>query len=111
MGDFVAKNPEFGELAKSVAMQVAASPNVEYVSTDAVPAEKIEYERKMEMGAEDLMSKPEEIRAKIVDGRINKILKSKSLVDQPFIRDPSMTVNDLVVSKIATLGENIKIGR
>jgi elongation factor Ts len=109
--DFVAKRPEFAELAKSVAMQIAASPTVEFVSVDDIPADVRERERDLEMQSEDLAGKPDEIKAKMVDGRLNKILKTKCLMEQPFIKDPSQTMEQLLKATISTLGENIKVAR
>mmetsp|Transcript_5617 Transcript_5617/g.14347 ORF Transcript_5617/g.14347 Transcript_5617/m.14347 type:complete len:235 (-) Transcript_5617:178-882(-) len=109
--DFVAKRPEFLELAKNVAMQIAASPTVEFVSADDIPEEFKEKERQLEMMSEDLASKPEDIKAKMVEGRLTKLLKAKCLLEQPYIKDPSLSVQDLVKTSISTLGENIKVAR
>jgi len=109
--DFVAKRPEFSDLAKMVAMQLAASPTVEFVSEADIPDDVKEAERKIEMGSEDLDGKPEEIKQKMVEGRINKIMKTKCLLNQPYIKDPSQTMEDVLKSTIATLGENINIAR
>ena len=73
--DFVARNEAFKELVKNVAMQIAACPQVEYVSVDDIPTEFVESEKSIEMGREDLSNKPENIREKIVKGRIEKRLK------------------------------------
>merc|ERR1712078_754105 len=73
--DFVAKRPEFQELSKAVAMQIAASPTVEVVSEADISADLIEREKKIESQAEDLQGKPENIVEKIVEGRVGKILK------------------------------------
>jgi len=109
--DFVAKRSEFSELAKMVAMQIAASPTVEFVSMEDISDEVKEKERALEMGSEDLKGKPEEIKAKMVDGRVGKLLKSKCLLEQPYIKDPNQSVEDLVKGTISILGENIKIAR
>lgn len=109
--DFVARREEFQELVRNIAMQIAACPNVEYVSADDVPSDTIEKEREIEMGREDLENKPENIRAKIVDGRIEKRRKELSLLDQAYIRDTNITVEELVKQSIAQLGENIQIRR
>jgi elongation factor Ts len=109
--DFVAKRPEFSSLARSVAMQIAASPTVEFVSVEDIPADVREKERVLEMQSEDLAGKNEEIKAKMVDGRLGKILKTKCLMEQPYIKDPSQTMEQVVKSTIATLGENIKVAR
>ena len=109
--DFVAKGDKFAELAKAVAMQLAASPTVEFVRADEIDDEVKERERQAEMQSEDLAGKPDNIKEKMVEGRLGKILKTKVLMDQPYIRDPSMTVDELVKGYISTIGENIQIAR
>jgi elongation factor Ts len=109
--DFVARRPEFQQLTKNIAMQIAASPTVKYVSVNDIPPEVVEREKSIEAGKEDLANKPEAIRAKIVEGRIEKILKTQSLLDQPFIRDNTQTVEELIKQTISQLGENIKVAR
>ncbi len=109
--DFVARGDEFRQLTRDIAMQIAACPNVEYVSVDEVPAELKEREKSIEMGREDLANKPEAIREKIVLGRIEKLLKERALLEQPFIKDPNITVDELIRQKMLTIGENIKIRR
>lgn len=109
--DFVARRPEFQQLAKNLAMQIAASPTVNYVSVNDIPPEVVEKEKSIEAGKDDLSSKPEQIKAKIIEGRIEKILKTQSLLDQPFIRDNNQTVDELIKQTIAQLGENIKVAR
>ncbi|MEM1170728.1 MAG: translation elongation factor Ts [Cyanobacteria bacterium P01_H01_bin.35] len=109
--DFVARNEAFKELAKNVAMQIAACPQVEYVSVDDIPTEFVESEKSIEMGREDLSSKPENIREKIVQGRIEKRLKELSLMDQPFIRDQNKTVEELIKETSAQLGEKVQVRR
>lgn len=109
--DFVARNEAFKELAKNIAMQIAAYSNVEYVRVSDIPAEIVEKEKSIEMGREDMANKPENIREKIVAGRIEKRLKEMTLLDQPYIRDQSITVEEMVKQNIAQLGENIQIRR
>merc|ERR1719379_2202954 len=109
--DFVAKNPVLQELAKAIAMQIAASPTVEVVSEADISPDFIEREKKIESQAEDLAGKPEQIVEKIVSGRVAKILKTKLLLEQPYIRDPNMKVDELVKSYVSKLGENIKMAR
>ena len=109
--DFVARNQAFVELVRNVAMQVAACPNVEYVKVSDIPAGIAEKEKAVEMGKDDLAGKPENIKEKIVQGRIEKRLKEMSLMDQPYIKDQSMSVEELVKQAIAQLGENIQIRR
>ncbi|MGV2831121.1 translation elongation factor Ts [Myxosarcina sp. GI1(2024)] len=109
--DFVARREEFQQLVKNVAMQIAACPNVEYVRVDDIPEEIVTREKEIEKGREDLAGKPEEIKEKIVSGRIGKRLNELSLLPQPYIRDQSITVEELVKQSIALLGENIQIRR
>ena len=109
--DFVAKRPEFQELAKAIAMQIAANPDVEFVSELDVPQTWVAEETRIEGGAEDLQGKPQEIVDKIVAGRVQKRVKAKILLEQPYIRDPNINVNELVKSYIAKIGENIKVAR
>ncbi len=109
--DFVARREEFKTLAQDVAMQIAASPNVQYVKVEDIPADFAESEKAIEMGRDDLGNKPDNIKEKIVQGRIDKRLKELSLVDQPFIKDQNITVAELVKQAVAKLGENIQIRR
>ena len=92
-------------------MQIAACPNVEYVNAEDIPQEMLQKEKEIEMGREDLAKKPDNIKEKIVQGRIDKRLKELSLLDQPYIKDQSITVEELVKQTIAQLGENIQVRR
>jgi len=109
--DFVARGDIFQALLKDVSMQVAACPNVEYVSIDEIPADVVEKEKQIEMGRDDLSGKPEQIKEKIVEGRIAKRLNELVLLSQPYIKDSSLTVEDLVKQAAAKIGENIKVRR
>lgn len=109
--DFVSRGDIFKELVDDLAMQVAAYPQVQYLVPEDVPEEIINKEREIEMQKEDLFSKPEQIRSKIVDGRINKRLEELALLEQPYIKNDKMVVKDLVKQTIATIGENIKVKR
>lgn len=109
--DFVARSAAFGSLTKDIAMQIAASPLVKYVSMDKIPESLIEKEKEIELGKEDLVNKPLEIKEKIVAGRVEKLLKTQILLEQPFIRDPNVTIDELIKKSIALLGENIRVGR
>lgn len=102
---------EFQSLARNIAMQVAACPNVEYVNVSEVPAEVAQKEKDIEMGRDDLGNKPENIKEKIVQGRIEKRLKEMALMDQPYIRDQSISVEDLVKQVKAQVGEDIEVRR
>jgi len=109
--DFVARGDIFQSLLKDVSMQVAACPNVEYVSLDEIPKEIVEKEKQIEMGRDDLSGKPEQIKEKIVEGRIGKRLNELVLLSQPYIKDSSLTVEELVKQAAAKIGENIKVRR
>ncbi|MEY2911634.1 MAG: Elongation factor Ts [Cyanobacteriota bacterium] len=109
--DSAVANEEFQGLAKNAAMQVAACPNVEYVSVDKIPAEIVQKEKDIEMGKDDLANKPENIREKIVQGRIEKRLKEMTLLDQPYIRDQSILVEDLVKQVKSKIGEKVQVSR
>ena len=109
--DFVARGDIFQSLLKDISMQVAACPNVEYVSIDEIPKDVVEKEKQIEMGRDDLSGKPEQIKEKIVKGRIAKRLNELVLLAQPYIKDSSLTVEDLVKQAAAKIGENIKVRR
>ncbi|MDJ1178999.1 translation elongation factor Ts [Roseofilum sp. BLCC_M91] len=109
--DFVARGEAFQTLVRDIAMQIAAYPNVEYVSIEDIPAEIVEKEKSIEMGREDLAKKPDNIKEKIVAGRIEKRLKELTLLDQSYIKDQTKTVGELVTETIASLGENIQVRR
>jgi elongation factor Ts len=109
--DFVARRPEFQQLAKNIAMQIAACPSVKYISLQDIPAEEVEKEKAMEANKDDLKDKPEKIKEKIVEGRIDKILKTQSLLDQAFIRDNNKSIDELIKESMSQIGENIKIAR
>jgi elongation factor Ts len=109
--DFVARNEAFKQLVRDVAMQVAACPNVEYIKVSDIPTEIAEKEKAIEMGRDDLAGKPDNIKEKIVQGRIDKRLKEMCLLDQPFIKDQNITVEELVKQSVSQLGENIQVRR
>lgn len=109
--DFVARRIEFQNLAKNLAMQIAASPNIVYISLADIPTEKWEEETKIENQREDLQNKSENIKNSIVKGRVEKILLSSTLLNQTFLRDPQITIEEYIKSHIALLGENIQIAR
>jgi elongation factor Ts len=109
--DFVARRDEFQALVRNIAMQIAACPNVEYVKVEDIPAEIVSKEKEIEMGRDDLGNKPDNIKEKIVQGRIEKRLKEMTLMDQAYIRDQNISVEELVKQAIAQLGENIQVRR
>ena len=109
--DFVARGEIFQELIRNVAMQIAACPSVDFVKVDDIPAEVAEREKQIEMGRDDLAGKKEEMKEKIVAGRIGKRLKEMALMDQAYIKDSAMTVDELVKQVSGKVGENIQVRR
>ena len=109
--DFVARGDLFQGLLRDLSMQVAACPSVEYVSVDEIPDTIASKEKEIEMGRDDLSGKPDQIKAKIVEGRIGKRLKEMALLEQPFIKDSSINVEELVKQVAGKVGENIKVRR
>jgi elongation factor Ts len=109
--DFVARGEVFQELLRNVAMQIAACPNVEFVNTEDIPQATVDREKAIEMGRDDLAGKPEKMKEKIVEGRIGKRLKELALMEQPFIKDSSITLAELVKQVAGKIGENIQVRR
>ncbi|MBE9222374.1 translation elongation factor Ts [Cyanobacterium stanieri LEGE 03274] len=109
--DFVARREDFQTLAKNIAMQIAACPNVEYIKVADIPQEIVDEEKAIEMGRDDLGNKPDNIKEKIVEGRIQKRLGEMCLLSQPYVRDQSITVEELITQQVATIGENIQVRR
>lgn len=108
--DFVAKNEEFKQFVRDMAMQVAAS-NPKYVSKEDVPTDEVEREREVLTQQVINEGKPEHVANKIVEGRLEKFYEEICLLEQPFIKEPSIKVQDLLNEKISKIGENIKIRR
>lgn len=94
----------FKQLLKDLAMQIASAAPDFVTRADIDPA-VIEEETRVEMGKEDLANKPEEIRRKIVDGRVSKILGQRCLIEQPFVKDPSQSVDDVIKTRATQLGD------
>jgi elongation factor Ts len=108
--DFVARNEEFQAFAREVAMQIAAS-NPRYISKDQIPEAELEREKEV-MKAQVLESgKPAEIAQKMVEGKIKKYYEEVCLLNQTYIRDAKLKIDDLLQALIAKIGENIKIRR
>jgi len=108
--DFVAKTEDFKGFVRDVAMQIAAA-RPEYISKEDVPAEALEKERSILRAQALNEGKPEKIVDKMVIGRIQKYYKDVCLLEQPFIKDPDLTVQKMLTEKIAKIGENISIRR
>jgi elongation factor Ts len=108
--DFVARNGEFQAFAKEVAMQIAAG-NPRYVSREFIPEEELSKEKEI-MKAQVIESgKPANIADKIAEGKIEKFYEEVCLLDQVYIRDSKLKINDLLQALIAKIGENIKVRR
>ena len=108
--DFVAKTDDFKSFVRDIAMHIAAA-NPQYLSRDDVPQAVVDKEREILRVQTLNEGKPEKIADKIVDGRISKFFKEVCLLEQAFVRDPDMTVQDVVMENIAKFGENINIRR
>ena len=107
--DFVARTDEFQKLVKDLAVQVAGMAPL-YVDAESVPAEVLETKKAELLKDESVQKKPEAIRPQIVEGQLKKWYSQVCLYDQPF-RDEERSVRDLVIEKISTIGENIRVRR
>lgn len=107
----IAQHEEFPSLVRNLAMQVAACREVEYVQVSDIPPEIVQSEKAIEMGRDDLGNKPDNIKEKIVQGRIDKRLKELTLLDQAYIRDQSVTVEELLKQMVTQLGGTVQIRR
>jgi elongation factor Ts len=112
--DFVARTEEFQALVKDIAMHIAAA-EPRYVTREEVPADILDKEREITRAqiANDPKNanKPEAVVEKIVEGRLNKFYEEAVLLDQPFVKDPAKTINELLTEKIAKTGERITVRR
>ena len=108
--DFVAATEEFQELVRDISMQIAAS-NPTYVRREDVRQEEIEREKEIYHNQAQAAGKPEKIMERIVEGKLNKYYSEVCLYEQPFIKDPELTVEELIKAKIAVLKENIAVKR
>jgi elongation factor Ts len=109
--DFVARRIEFQNLAKNLAMQVAATPSVNYIYLTEIPKEVWDSEFRIESQREDLKNKLPQIKEGIIKARIEKTLLSFTLLGQSCIRDPQITVEEYIKNHVSLLGENIQISR
>ncbi|NIR44120.1 MAG: translation elongation factor Ts [Gemmatimonadetes bacterium] len=108
--DFVARTDDFQELARDLAMQIAASDPLA-VSKDDVPAELVAKEREIYLDQAKEEGKPANIAEKIVEGRLRKFFEERTLLDQKYIKDPEKSVSDRIAETQAKLGEKIVVGR
>ena len=108
--DFVAKNDDFKEFAKNIAMHIAATNPVGIASND-VPEEVINKEKEIYRAQAIELGKPENVIDKIVEGKLNKFYKDNCLLNQVYVRNPDINISDLLNDLIAKMGENITIKR
>lgn len=108
--DFVAKNDDFKEFAKNIAMHITAT-NPVGIRQEDVPKETIDKEKEIYRAQVLEMGKPEKIVDKIVDGKLKKYFKDNCLMNQAYVRDPNITIEDLLNEMVAKIGENITIKR
>lgn len=108
--DFVARNCEFQDLVKELAMQIAAA-KPKWIASSDVPEDIVAKEKEIIKAQLGDMKKPPEIMEKIVQGKLGKFFEEVCLLDQPYIRDDKVKVRDLVSQLVAKIGENIKVGR
>lgn len=108
--DFVAKTEDFQSLVKDIAMHIAAA-SPQYVRMEDVPQDVLEKEKAIYRTQALLSGKPEKVADKIVEGRIDKFFKETCLLEQTYVKNPDITINELLTAAIAKLGENISIRR
>ncbi|MEW6188706.1 MAG: translation elongation factor Ts [Actinomycetota bacterium] len=106
--DFVAKNEEFRKFAHDIAMHIAAT-NPSYISRDQVPSKLIKKEK--EIYHAQIKDKPDKVIDRIVQGKLEKFFESTCLLEQPFIKNPDITIEDLLADLVTKIGENIVIRR
>ncbi len=106
--DFVARNPEFSELANDIAMQIAAM-NPEFISPELIPTELVEKQREIFLAEMAQENKPDDIKAKIIEGKLQKWYMEVCLTKQSFFKDEDRSIEDLLNEKIAKIGEKIVI--
>jgi elongation factor Ts len=99
-----ANQESFKQLIKDISMQIASAAP-EFVDRNGIDPAVIAEETRVEMGKEDLASKPEDIRRKIVEGRVSKLMGQRCLIEQPFVKDPSQSVDDVIKARAAELGD------
>jgi elongation factor Ts len=108
--DFVARTDVFKELVHDLAMHIAAA-DPRYLRREDVPAEVLDKEKEIARARALAEGKPEKVLEKIVEGRLAKFFEEACLIDQPFVKEATLTIEQLVKTKIAKLGENIGIAR
>lgn len=110
--DFVARNPEFQTLLKDLAIQIAgSSPAPRYIRKEEVPADVIAHELEIYKAQAMESKKPEAVIEKIAEGKVNKFIQSICLLEQPYVKDPEVTIGDMIAQTILKVGENIQVRR
>jgi len=109
--DFVARTDDFQELLKDIAMHIAASPETRYIRREDVTPEDIEREKDIYRAQTAALGKPANVVEKIVEGKMSKFYEEVCLLEQPFIKEQSVSIKDLIASRVAKLGENITVKR
>jgi elongation factor Ts len=108
--DFVARTDDFQSLVKEIAMHIAAA-SPQYVRREDVPADPLDREREVYRGQMECQNKPAAVIDKIIEGKLNSFYEQVCLLEQPSVRDPKVTIGQMVQTAIAKLGENIAIPR
>jgi elongation factor Ts len=108
--DFVARTPEFQGLVKEIAMQIAAT-QPRFVSREEITAEVLVQEREVYRAQAQGSGKPPQVVEKIIEGKMDKFYAEACLYEQPFVRDPNLTVQEVISSMVARVGENIRVRR
>jgi elongation factor Ts len=108
--DFVARNPEFQALVKDIAMHIAAT-DPRFIRKEDVTADVMAKEREIYFEQAKATGKPENVLDKIVEGRMSKYYSEACLLEQPFVKDPALTIRDFIASYIQKIGENIQVRR
>lgn len=106
--DFVSKNPEFIALAKDIALHVAGT-DPKFITKEEIPADALEKAK--EVFAPELEGKPEEMKAKIMEGKLNAYFKDQVLMEQDFIKNPETTIGEMVNGAVQKFGENVSIAK
>jgi elongation factor Ts len=108
--DFVARTDDFQELLRDIAMHIAAT-DPRFVGREEVPQSELDREKEVFLAQPAMKGKPEAVVSKILDGKMSKFYEEFCLLDQPFIKEASQTISQLIASKVAKLGENISVRR
>lgn len=107
--DFVARNSEFQEMAKNIAMHVAAL-DPKFIRPEDVPSEIIDKERDIWIEQLKIEGKPKEMLEKILAGKEKKFREESALLSQPYVKNPEITIEELIAEKVGKIGENIQVG-